>query len=65
MDLEDPDMYPIMNKKRKSWDPKTSKPKIEEEYDHQKAMEEDELDAEDNMYGLKETIEDIVKKAER
>jgi hypothetical protein len=39
MDLEDPDMYPIMNKKRKRWDPKTSKPKIKEEYDHQKAIE--------------------------
>jgi hypothetical protein len=65
MHLEDPDMYPIMNKKRKMWDPKTSVPKFKEEYDHQKAVEEDESAATQNKKGYRETLHDIVKKVER
>jgi hypothetical protein len=63
--LEDSNMYPIMNKRRKRWDPKTSVPKIKEEYDHQKAMEEDELAAKQNKKGYRETLQDMVKKVER
>jgi hypothetical protein len=58
-------MYPIMNKKRKRWDPKTSVAKIKEEYDHNKAMEEDELAVKQNKKGYRETLQDMVKKVER